>query len=174
MELSSKMIKKAFLLVLGIVFTVVVAVSIFLAITFRMEPEVINIGIQNQSNMILQIYEESLLRGKVLPSEMLKFETVKGGGLYFVAKDMNGEKIFETSFTRDELRGKKEYLIVIPPGVKPLEPSNNATPNRQASQAATPSSFGATADVKLLWDVLGFSKSPQNSFLAATSMTSIT
>ncbi|MFC2014823.1 hypothetical protein ACFLUP_02395 [Chloroflexota bacterium] len=138
MELSNKMVVRAFLFAFFIVFTIIAILVVYLTRPSGYEGDFTTFIIQNQTTETLQIYGDNLFQGKAIPGDVVKFETLTSySETSIIAKNLNGEKVFEINLTPDDLHGKSQYRVVIPPDVKPSEPSDNATQNREAPQDRT-------------------------------------
>jgi len=115
MELSYKMVIKAFLFAVLVVSTIIAVLFITLISMNPLEPEIITVIVQNRTNRTLEIYQNDLSRGMAMPSDAVKYRTDSIYPNYHIfAKDTDGKIVFETNFTSDELRGKREYRVVIP------------------------------------------------------------
>jgi hypothetical protein len=89
------------------------------------EPRV-TIYVENQTTEVLSIYESDLLTGTAGPGETVKFRHLAIYPTYeIIAKDSEGNTVYSTTFTREDLSGKKTYRVVIPP--KEKTPSDNTT-----------------------------------------------
>ena len=91
-------------------------ISLMLALS-ACEP-LINLMVQNKTDIELQIYEgftgDEIRIGNAVPNGEVKFKTESIYPDYRIAaKDENGNLVFSTTFTRYDLQGKKEYLVII-------------------------------------------------------------
>jgi hypothetical protein len=78
----------------------------------------ITIRVQNQTDMVLQIYQgftgDEIRIGSATPNGEVNFKIETIYQDYRIsAKDENGNMVFSTRFRSSDLSGKKEYLVII-------------------------------------------------------------
>ena len=87
------------------------------------------IHVLNQTDETLQIFDGNVFIATTVSGEEKKFDLLGPLSDHYtvVAKDLEGNVVYTTNFTRRDLSGKKTYTVVIPPTARPVEPSGNVT-----------------------------------------------
>ena len=121
MKLSSGIAKIAFVTIFF------VTLSFTLGACFLPWEPMVHITVNNQTDQTLQVFNADVFIGKADPGGEVKYDL----GIYsyytVVAKDMEGNVVYTTNFTRRDISGKKTYTVVIPPTAKGAEQSGNVT-----------------------------------------------
>jgi len=89
----------------------------------------ITIHVLNQTDKTIQIFNGDVLIAKTVSGEEIKFDLLGPLSDHYtiVAKDLEGNVVYTTNFTRRDISGKKSYRVVIPATAKGMQPSDNIT-----------------------------------------------
>ncbi|MFC2070557.1 hypothetical protein ACFLTB_05260 [Chloroflexota bacterium] len=91
------------------------------------EPEV-DIRIHNQTNETLEIFDIDYYITRIEPGGVEVWETA---GIFpdytITAKDMDGNTVYEITWTNDDMKGKEMYDVYLPPSENGAESSDNGT-----------------------------------------------
>lgn len=92
--------------------------SFFCSTALACEPS-ITFKVVNKTQMNLGIYYTGVFEGTVSPSKILYFEQFANYPVFSItAKDANGNVFYSANFTRNDVKGKKTFEILIPPSPK--------------------------------------------------------
>lgn len=121
---SFKGIAKARLLLI-----VLATISFVFGACFVAYHPLLTIQIHNQTSQTLKIFiDGEVLLGDAAPGGEVIWRIEGIHPIYKItAQDMAGNVVFSTRFTRDDLKGKKTYQVIIPPMEKETGQSDNTT-----------------------------------------------
>ena len=89
----------------------------------------ITVIVHNQTSETLQIFlDDEVFVGEAIPGGELKFRTHGVSADYIItAKDVDGNRVYETGFTYDALKSERSYDVYFPPKETETESSDNVT-----------------------------------------------